>query len=861
MRPPFARWFTARIAPPLWAKEIRLVRPVFLIALALAVAPVWVLGALSAHATDSLALAQAPLWLGAILLVLASFGREFACGTFPLLLAQPVRRQEVWRVKFTVLAAALAIVLTAGIISLALWAGANYGPGDWWAPRGGLAAVPLYGLVILGGGLAATLAVRQAVTAFWVSLLGLLQVVLLVGWWDQTPILVWPALGLGALLLLAWGRRHFLRAEETGWGILTRELSRPRLPARAAGRVSRAGNRSHRPGAMLWRKELQLQQASLLGMAALFTLHLIMVAARKTRERGDTTMFGTMVEIFGMLWYVVPVCTGGVSLAEERRLGTWAGQLCQPVTVGRQFLIKLAATVLLNGVLSGLLLWSAEAIGAAWGVPARLGDLRWDLAALPGLLLVFAALAGIAFYASTLCRNALQAMVATVGVLLGIAVLWSWVGETGMPWAGGYWAQPLVAWTFGSGLALTLVCLARGNCRQVQDSGRLWFRNLRTLALAILLILVGTSLTYHRVWELVPWPLAMGPARMVPDAKLTLRAGAGNRWEAGLPGGRVWAAGGLNARGNPVAGGAWVTGSNWLATVDLHDHWIGVRTDGTLWITARATAPPAIASPGDLERVGAADDWRQVVPWPRHNGVLLLRADGSLWSYQIWGGGAKAHSPPPPREAPQLLDADRAWRSLLAGGGTVVGWQADGRAWALGFVIQQTRAVPTGPPDQETWGFDQVPARNPTNDLVVSRNLRLRPVPELDHTDWRSLEYPRGGIRADGSLWAQLGHGGKMRPLEDARDRHQWVSAVFPDEWWSRALRDDGTLWDSFGDQEAAVEVWPHAHWVGLAAGPEGLLTLSPDGRLWNWSGNDALTPLLAPSRRPRSVARIQWPQ
>ena len=90
-------------------KEIRLLMPAWIAALALVVVPeslVWLATRHKANPVPDPALFVL-YGLGVVLIGLSSFGQEFNCGTFPLLLAQPVSRVRLWRVKVLTLAAAM----------------------------------------------------------------------------------------------------------------------------------------------------------------------------------------------------------------------------------------------------------------------------------------------------------------------------------------------------------------------------------------------------------------------------------------------------------------------------------------------------------------------------------------------------------------------------------------------------------------------------------------------------------------------------------------------------------------------------------------------------------------------------------
>src|SRR5205807_3744628 len=92
------------LACPLVAKEVRLLLPAFATALLLAFVPLWFMPA---------GLAVVLFGLGTVLLALSPFGREFGLKTFPLILAQPLERRRIWRIKIGLLTLAMAAVFFA----------------------------------------------------------------------------------------------------------------------------------------------------------------------------------------------------------------------------------------------------------------------------------------------------------------------------------------------------------------------------------------------------------------------------------------------------------------------------------------------------------------------------------------------------------------------------------------------------------------------------------------------------------------------------------------------------------------------------------------------------------------------------
>src|SRR6516164_1926524 len=99
-------------------KEIRQVFPAWIAAMVLALAPAWSIPLwIFDHGDDARSIAFAAFCLGTLLVSLSTFGQEFGTGTFQQLLAQPILRSRVWRVKMATLGSGLALALPAFFLS------------------------------------------------------------------------------------------------------------------------------------------------------------------------------------------------------------------------------------------------------------------------------------------------------------------------------------------------------------------------------------------------------------------------------------------------------------------------------------------------------------------------------------------------------------------------------------------------------------------------------------------------------------------------------------------------------------------------------------------------------------------------
>jgi ABC-type transport system involved in multi-copper enzyme maturation permease subunit len=297
--------------------------------------------------------------------------------------------------------------------------------------------------------------------------------------------------------LFAWWL--FLRAQDVQWTggtiALPGWLRVPRLFVRTKAQQGR------RPRAALLAKEFQLHQSQLVIAGVLALLHLGVIATRKLGGGfKDSPVLEIVLAGFWGLWFVMPLLIGCAAVAEERKLGTWEGQLCLPASRRTQFTVKFVVALLLAVLLGAVvpLLFEGSRI---------LPNIQYDFSRsfndrdvlMPGGIFIqtvmiileevsvplpFLALAGlaaavaaIAFYASTLARNTLQALAPAV---LGFVVTWALL-------LGAYRVEDLVGYPLWRGwlvyflgvpvMTLTLAWLAGWNFKHALVGWNVWRRN------------------------------------------------------------------------------------------------------------------------------------------------------------------------------------------------------------------------------------------------------------------------------------------------------------------------------------------------------------------------------------------------
>jgi len=872
---------------PLMAKEIRLLRPAYAMAMLLAVIPLWLLPTQESGAEFIMCVA---LIFGTLMMALSSFGREFGMNTFPLMLAQPLTRVRIWRTKVGVLAGAIATVWLGFLVSWAVNYSFKAGNFSWFTRNVAadlLAAglLLLAAFVILASGLWATLLLRQMVAAFWFALLVPVVMLVVLDWKGATTLTISIAFIAYSVMGFWWAWRLFRKAQEAAWtgGEVT-------LPAWQSSRTaSEATTRPFRPIRALFWKELKLQQIAILGMGALFLLHLGIVLIRKaTHGAIENPLVETVLEMFGGIWFIVPVVTSSLNVADERRLGTMEGHLCLPVSSRVQFVIKLLVVMVLSGCLSSLLLWVAEGMGSTIGAGVLFGGgvstpgARADLPSFPIWAAVFSApifisISLISFYASTLSRNIMQSVATAVAVGIVLSSAGAIAESLHQIDSSTLWQGPLLTIIGWPTMAVALVWLAYGNFRRLSETRRLWLRNICGLGFTMLGIATVTAGLYNRAWELLtPLEPPHGLARLNAEQPPILHADYWGGISIVLPDGRLWhdrfvygpghrlitfadnrVFGWGGKLSSVITGDHFIEGSNWVD--EAHNAWgetAAIRSDGTLWISEKGTQPfwenarPVPQPAAKLIQFGSDTNWKRVATQMGQHAMILLKTDGTLWR---WGSNRSDGRLADIK--PHRLGNESDWAEINSNGSSLFARKTDGRVWNIYFWTKDTQN-------------DQLRLDPET---VISR------WEVLDKVKWRSVAWcPPGqlGVREDGTLWTLSPHYESPRSVREELvqigNATNWISVV-GDNRMLMALKADGSLWKWEWERNAwqfeqqwAVTHPPthlgiHNDWVAIGSGWNGIVALAADGSLWIWldySFNPASL-LAPPTRKPTKLENI----
>ena len=543
---------------PLLKKEIHLLLPCCLIGLVLTFAN-WLVPA-NPNGYWEMFLAGFPfLFCPAMVVMLAldSFGVEISSGIFTSLLAQPVPRQQIWRMKSLLLLAAIVIILVAWWISFFLNASVRFLTSDVDV-HNIMLGTGLFALVVYSGGLWTVLLLRQVAAAFWFTLIVPAALLTISTFFLQDPsdktvesvaIIVLTAYSVAGFLFARW---LFLRAQDVAWTGGT--IALPELKSTLQLFADSGAKRTWRPKAALFGKELQLHSVTLFFACVLLVLHIGVFFLRIYYANSHRYSLAAGVsDFFWTLWLVMPLVMGCTAVAEERKLGVADGQFSLPVSRRCQFAVKLIPTLIFGTLLGGVMPVLLETVAAHFGAPNgyfRLQSYAYNEFG-PGLvwfqISIVALSAGIsmaAFFASTLARSFLQALSIAIVIAMGcclvaLFIMHIWQQHVSffgiIPWP---WVLPiLIAIPTVAVLYLWLACR---NFSRFLESRRLWRDNLLGIMEALAFIAVSSAVIYNRPWEVLePAEPPHGPAIFSPANPPKLNSEYRNLLVR-MPDGRVW---------------------------------------------------------------------------------------------------------------------------------------------------------------------------------------------------------------------------------------------------------------------------------------------------------------------------------
>ena len=295
--------------------------------------------------------------VGIPLLATLSFGNEFQFGTFSSLLSQPIERSRIWREKFAVvgvavLSAAIAYGFGASrmgweidhIAVAALWLMVTVGSSAYWT----LVARSTIGGAVFNG------LQSMALVLLFVPLLNNAEAYVIRLAADEVLLAIGSFATAYTAVLLYLGRRKLLRFQIIGTGptsnLLATDLALAPNPVRRLLRCTPSGGTLN-----LVRKEFHLLWP--LGPLTLIAfVMLLAVAPFRIASSWTVTAGVSIILIHGLF---AAILAGTLSLGEERSLGLHAWNMTQPVSIFRQWALKLVTVIFASTACSGTVILMA----------------------------------------------------------------------------------------------------------------------------------------------------------------------------------------------------------------------------------------------------------------------------------------------------------------------------------------------------------------------------------------------------------------------------------------------------------------------------------------------------------------------
>ena len=390
--------------------------------------------AMSAHKGDRgdhIGFAALPHCLACLWICANAFGSEFEHRTLGQLLVQPRSRGRIYLEKLGV---AGGIAGTAAVIFFLTPSGSGVtGDPQILLLILGLASAPFFTLISRStlAGFVFTLAVPMALYLVLQTLLDVYHARVYPDLADRSSeekALLWAggAIYLGATALAGWRVFERLEWREGGAG----GGSAPGLHALTGAWDRWLGRRwlGQAATAQLIRKELRLHVVPWLVAGILVGLWVLSLLVRKWAPESELGVAAantsTVTLCAGILGAFIFLVTGASAIAEERVLGTLEWQWTQPISMARQWKIKVgvatALALTLGLVLPAALVWwgfDAEALDTAFGQP--------DWQPIAAYAAALAALFATSLYASSVSQSSMKAVALTLMLLASLWVVFA----------------------------------------------------------------------------------------------------------------------------------------------------------------------------------------------------------------------------------------------------------------------------------------------------------------------------------------------------------------------------------------------------------------------------------------------------
>jgi alpha-tubulin suppressor-like RCC1 family protein len=285
-------------------------------------------------------------------------------------------------------------------------------------------------------------------------------------------------------------------------------------------------------------------------------------------------------------------------------------------------------------------------------------------------------------------------------------------------------------------------------------------------------------------------------------------------------------------------------------------HSLALRSDGTVWAwgdngygqlgdgtTINHTVPVQVKGLRDVFAISGGA-WHS----------LALRSDGTVWAWGYNGYGQLGDGTTVDRTVPVQVKGLRDVVAISAGWRHSLALRSDGTVWAWGdnkCGMLRPDGTPWGPWVDHGCGELGIGTAI-ANSAIPVQVQWLNDVIAISAGDWYSL-----ALRSDGTVWGwgwngnrQLGDGTNISRNSPVRTDLRDVVAISAGAHHSLALRSDGTVW-GWGDNGSGqlgngkvssrsifVQAEGLSDVVAISTGSDHSLALRSDGTVWAWGWN-----------------------
>ena len=331
--------------------------------------------------------------------------------------------------------------------------------------------------------------------------------------------------------------------------------------------------------------------------------------------------------------------------------------------------------------------------------------------------------------------------------------------------------------------------------------------------------------------------------------------------------------------------------ANWKTFSLLSNTALATKTDGTLWAWGNNAA--GALGLGDLVnrsspvQVGSLTNWKTIPTNGVNESVIVIKTDGSLWSWGDNASGVLGLGNIVARSSPVQVGTLTNWKTIYSSNSSTIATKTDGSLWSWGYnfygqlgsgtVLHRSSPVQVG--SLTNWKVVYISSGyNNSNAIKTDGSLwswgnnaygqlglgdvvsRSSPVQVGSLTNWKTIQEDNSlAIKTDGTLWAWGNNAAGALGLGDLVNRSSPVQVGTLTNWKTLtpagtadsilAIKTDGTLW-SWGanasgqlglgdviDRSSPVQVGTQSNWQRIIANFS-IFAIKTDGTLWSWGNN-----------------------